>query len=87
MQYSGILVRSVPGRLQQCAAGVAALDGVDVYVKDDSASCVVAVIESDVTAGHEECLRRIQDLPDVATADLVYHRSSDFDDEGGEARR
>ena len=77
MHYSGVLVRSIPHRLDECIDQVNACEGVDVYLRHDDVSSLVAVIESQTLAGQEDQLRAVQDLSAVAAADLVYHRSDD----------
>jgi len=80
MHYSGILVRAMSQRLDQCAAQVSACDGVEVFLRHDAASCLVAVIESETLQGQEDRLRAVQDLSAVASASLVYHRADDGED-------
>ena len=80
MHYSGIFVRSVPDRLDQCIAQVSSCEGIDVFLRHDAGSALVAVIESETLAGQEDRLCIVQNLPAVAAADLVYHRSDADDD-------
>ena len=84
MHYSGIFIRSVPDRLDQCVEQIAACEGVDVFLRRDDISCIVAVIETETLAGQEARLRTVQSLPAVATASLVYHRT---DEAGGDDSR
>lgn len=80
MHYSGILVRSLPEQFQRCAAQVGTLAGVDVYLTYPSSSCLVAVLESETLDGQEAALCAVQDLPSVASADLVYHHFDEAKD-------
>lgn len=80
MHYSGILVRSIPDRLDECIEQVNACEGIDVYLTHEDVSSLVAVIESETFAAQEDQLRAVQELSTVAAADLVYHRSDDDDD-------
>ena len=77
MHYSGILVRSRPANLDQCVNQVDACAGAEVYLTDRSSSSLVVVLETETLGQQESTLRALQDLPQVATADLVYHY---FDD-------
>jgi nitrate reductase NapAB chaperone NapD len=71
MNISGIVIGIVPDQRDTCLDAVAALPGVDVhFVEGDRA---VVTQEAGSTAEQEEGLRRIQALPGVAHAELVYH--------------
>ena len=86
MHYSGILVRSQPAALERCATQVNARAGVEVYLTDPSSSSLVVVVETRTLGQQEATLRALQDLPDVVTADLVYHyidEATDAVDDGG----
>ena len=84
MHYSGILVRSQPAALAHCATQVDACAGVEVYLTDPSSSCLIVVLETETLGQQEATLRALQELPDVVTADLVYHYFEDCADTEGE---
>ena len=71
--YSGVLVLTRPERLESCAAEVGAIPGVDVYLRDEKAGRLIAVLESDDTEGQEVLLGRVRAVPGVLSAALVYH--------------
>jgi len=71
MNVSGIVVGFAPGQRQRCLETLAALQGVDVYAVEGDRAVITQ--ESASTAEQEEGLRRIQALPGVANAALVYH--------------
>lgn len=77
MNYSGILVLVDAPHVDACAAALAALHGVEVHRIDRASGKVVVVQEAPTIDGEVEGLRRIQSLPHVVRADLVYHRFED----------
>jgi nitrate reductase NapAB chaperone NapD len=85
MHYSGIYVRCRPSHLERCAAQINACPGVEVYLTDPSSSSLVAVLETETLSQQEAALREVQDLPSVATADLVFHHFEEAPDGAEEA--
>lgn len=81
MNLSGLVVACAPASLDACAAAVAALPGVEVHACDRDGARLVLVQEAADSGAQEEGLRRIQALPGVLHAALVYH----YFDEGGAA--
>ncbi len=77
MSFSGILVRAVPAELSVIAQRLGALSGVRVHQTDPEGGRLVLTLEA--SSGDEEIngLRRIQQVPGVVSADLVYHRIAD----------
>ena len=73
MHYSGLLIIARPDRLEDCARQVAQCPGVEVYVRQEASHRLVAVLETDTLQQQEDGLRRVQQLPPVAAAELVYH--------------
>lgn len=71
MNVSGIVVGIAPGQRRRCLEALAALQGVDVHVVEGDRAVITQ--ETASTADQEEGLRRIQALPGVAHAALVYH--------------
>jgi nitrate reductase NapD len=71
MNISGIVIGIVPGQRDACLEAVAALPGVDLHAVEGERAVVTQ--ETASTAEQEEGLRRIQALPGVLHAALVYH--------------
>ena len=82
MNISGIVLQAASGHLDTVLAAVAALPGVEIHHVEDAAARAVATIEAQDTEAEMATLKRIQDLPHVAMAELVYHY---FEDETAEA--
>lgn len=81
MSISGIVVGVVPDQLDEVAAALAALDGVDVHHLDPSSARIVVTQESASDAEQEDGLLRIQKLPHVRYAQLVYYAVDDAPEE------
>jgi nitrate reductase NapAB chaperone NapD len=77
VHYSGILVVTRPGVLDQCVETLEGLPGVEVHFSYPDSGRIIAVQETGTVREQEEGLRRIQALPGVATAALVEHRIED----------
>lgn len=73
MHYSGVLVYARPEQFDDCLRQVDACAGVEVHFSYPDSGRMIAVLETEGVEGQEEGLRRIQNLPGVATAELVYH--------------
>ena len=77
MHYSGLLVQTNPDHVGDCARELALCPGVEVFVTDDTSGRIVAVLETESLEEQEKGLRRAQELPNVLTAELVYHYFGD----------
>ena len=77
MNLSGILVIAAPGRFDEVVAGLPGLPGVEVHHVDAAASRAVVVQEAAGIDQEVDGLRRIQLLPGVASAEMVYHYFGD----------
>lgn len=84
MNVSGILVHVRPDRFDDARAALAALPGLDVFQGDRPTGRLVVTQEAPSVGAEVAGLKRIQALPDVVAAELVYHR---FDDEPSPARK
>lgn len=73
MNLSGILVVVQPARLAEACAALERLPGVEVRHLDATGGRVVVVQESPTVDDEVEGLKRIQSLPHVVFAQLVYH--------------
>ena len=73
MHFSAILVLSPPEQFSHCLENLAALPGVEIHHTDQESGRTIVVQESETLEGQEESLRRIQNLPAVMMAELVYH--------------
>ena len=73
MNLSGILVVVHPARTAAMAELLNALPGVEVHQQDPQTGRLILVQEAMDIDGEVEGLRRIQSLPGVAMAEMVYH--------------
>ncbi|UCE02469.1 MAG: chaperone NapD [Candidatus Latescibacterota bacterium] len=90
MHYAAIYIQTTPDRLDDCVRLVETLPGLEVRHVDAQGGRLIAVQEAAVAEALEACLRRIQNLPTVLTAEPVYHyveRDSDADERPAAARR
>jgi nitrate reductase NapD len=76
---SGIVVRIPPDRLAATLPELSALPGVRVHQQDPATGRLVLTLEAASIDDEIEGLRRIQRLPGVASAELVYHRLREDD--------
>jgi nitrate reductase NapD len=74
---SGIVVRTTADRVAAVAAALAALPGVEVYRTDVDSARIVIVQEAASIDAETDGMRRIQALPGVIDASLVYHYFGD----------
>jgi nitrate reductase NapAB chaperone NapD len=74
VNLSGILVVARPGRLDDALQALRELPGVDVHQHEAPTGRIVVTQEAESAGAEAEGLRRLRALPDVATAELVYHR-------------
>jgi nitrate reductase NapD len=74
VSYSGIVVRTQPARMADLVPELSALPGVRVHQEDPATGRLVLTLEATSVDEEIEGLRRIQRLPGVVSADLVYHR-------------
>ena len=70
---SGIAVVARPDRFGDVCRALEGLSGVQVHVQDPPSGRIVVTQVTPTTADQAEGLRRIQQLPGVLAADLVYH--------------
>jgi nitrate reductase NapD len=73
MNLSGILVITPPEHLEAMIATLNGLPGVEVHHSDPGTGRIVVVQEADSVDAGVAGLRRIQSLPAVALAEMVYH--------------
>lgn len=84
MNLSGIVVTTTPAHLRRVAAALADLPGVEVHQTDEASARIVVVQEARDVGAEIEGLQRIQALPHVVSAGLVYHY---FEDPTAETER
>jgi nitrate reductase NapD len=77
MSFSGILVRALPSQVPALAPRLDALAGVRVHQTDPESGRLIVTLEAGSTDDEVAGLRRIQQVPGVVSADLVYHRIVD----------
>ena len=80
MNLSGILVLVPPAQTQSTITSLNAFRGVQVHYQDPAAGRIVLVQEAESTGAEIEGLKRIQALPKVLSAALVYHYFEDEDE-------
>lgn len=73
MNLSGILVVAQRPWLTSVLAELERLPGVEVYQVDEATGRIVVVQEAEGVQAEAEGLERIQKLPHVVLAQLVYH--------------
>ena len=76
MNISGVIVRARPERLHEVSARLQALEGVEIQVTADDGRMVVT-IEEPTDRDLADTLLRMQDLPGVLAASMVYHQFED----------
>ena len=77
MNLSGILVVASPEHFDECVAVLPTLEGVEVHQTDAETGRIVVVQAAPTVDAEIEGLKRIQSLPYVAAASLVYHYFGD----------
>jgi nitrate reductase NapD len=80
MNLSGILVLVPPEQTQSTITLLNTLPGVQVHYQDPEAGRIVVVQEAESTAAEVDGLKRIQALPKVLSASMVYHFFEDEDE-------
>jgi nitrate reductase NapD len=71
-EIASILVQTRPERLTAAEAAIRSIEGAEIFQRD-AAGKLVVVVEATGDDPVGESLRRISLLPDVITANLVYH--------------
>jgi nitrate reductase NapD len=79
MNLSGIMVLVPPEQTQPAITLLNALPGVQVHYQQPAAGRIVVVQEAESTAAEIDGLKRIQALPKVLSAAMVYHYFEDED--------
>ena len=80
MNLSGILVMVPSEQTQSTIKLLQSLPGVQVYHQDPETGRIVVVQEAESTGAEIEGLKRIQALPKVLSASMVYHYFEDEDE-------
>jgi len=75
LHISGLSVVARPGQLDAAADAIAELPGAEIFARDVATDRLVVVQDLPSVEEHMAGLRRIQALPQVLVAELVYHRS------------
>jgi nitrate reductase NapD len=76
---SGLVVRTTPDLFDDVLAALPALPGVSVHHTDAAAARIVVVQEAATLGAEMDGMRRMQTLPGVVDASLVYHVLGDGD--------
>ncbi len=88
LHISGLSVVPRPDRFEEAADAIEHMTGAEVFARDPEANRLVVVQDLPNVEAHMEGLRRIQALPQVVVAELVYHHSetdgNTMDSSGGE---
>ena len=77
MHYSGILVVVRTGTVGESTQRLESLSGVEVHYAYPAQDRLIVVQETESVEGQQSGLRKIQSLPDVVMAELVYHQVDD----------
>jgi nitrate reductase NapAB chaperone NapD len=77
MHLSGLLVICEPSSTEDCVRHLERCSDIDVYVTDHAVGRVVVVLETKTLDEQTDGLRRVQRLPHVKSAELVYHYFGD----------
>ena len=80
MNLSGILVVVPPAHIETTVAELNALPGVEVHYREEATGRLIAVQEAESVEGEIEGLKRIQGLPNIILAELVYHYLGENED-------
>jgi len=70
---SGLCVTTRPEKLEATETLLSALPGIEVHARDPRTGRLVVIQERPTLEGHRQGLRTLQALPDVLTAELVFH--------------
>ena len=73
MNLSAILVLVQPDQIEEAVVTLNGLRGVEVHVRDDASGRIIVVLEAPSIDEEVAGLHRIQTLPVVLSAELVYH--------------
>ena len=79
MNISGVLVRSLPENIDAVTERIEAFDGVEVHGANPDGRLVVTVEEVGDRAMADTVIR-IQDVPGVLSASMIYHQYEDETD-------
>ena len=77
MNISGVIVRSRPDNIEAVRARLVEIDGVEVHGANPDGRLVVTVEEPDDWATANTVLR-MQNLPGVLSASMIYHQYDDY---------
>ncbi|MBI4809382.1 MAG: chaperone NapD [Nitrosomonadales bacterium] len=79
MHISGVVVHARPGHAVQAQAQLAAIEGVEVHISDVECKLVVTIEQEDEQST-VDTFERLNALPGVLSATMVYHHfESDTD--------
>ncbi|MEN6588004.1 MAG: chaperone NapD [Sulfuricella sp.] len=72
MHISGVVVHARPGRAAQAHQQLSAVAGVEVHVSDVEGKLIVT-LEQENEQSTVDTFGRLNELPDVLSATMVYH--------------
>ncbi len=84
---SGIVVTAEPRELQEVRRIIEALDGLRVHQEDGASGRLIVTQEASSDAEQAEGLLRLQRLPGVLAADLVYYHREEPEAAGSDPDR
>lgn len=70
---SGLCVTARPEKLEAIETMLSAFPGIEVHARDPRTGRLVVIQERPTLDAHRQGLRSLQALPDVLTAELVFH--------------
>jgi nitrate reductase NapD len=76
MNISGVIVKAYPVHIQSIEAVLATMDGVEVHGNNEDGRIVITVEDKNAN-NISDTLVRIQDVPGVLSAAMIYHQFED----------
>lgn len=83
MNISGVVVRAYPGDVSPVSAKLVEYEGVEVHGASDDGRLVVT-IEKESDSGVADLVVKMQDIPGVLSASMIYHHFEDLGPEEAE---
>ncbi|HFD78993.1 MAG TPA: glutamate synthase [Gammaproteobacteria bacterium] len=77
MNISGVVVRTFPRDIDTVTRALSEFDGVEVHGANEDGRLVVTVEQRD-ERGTADLLVRMQDVPGVLSASMIYHHFEDL---------
>lgn len=82
MFYSGLLMTSYPGKLQELEKELQAFPDVEIHQRDAAHNRLILVLEALSIDEEADRFNQLRKLPHAADLSLVVHRKDDKSDDG-----